>query len=141
MKPGGNEILSSLHAEYIALAIAENDEKDFLDADHFASKAIQVYGGTDAGLDGIKSSKIPAGTAAALKAAEKRLDKVLKSGAADYAPQQMAKSYAMYNCWLQEQEEGHQPDHIRTCLIAYIDAMDAVDDAKPMERVALPPKT
>jgi len=141
MKPGGNEFLSSLHAEYITLAIAENDERDFLDADHFASKAIQVDGGTDAGLDGIKSCKIHAGTAAALKAAEKRLNKVLKSGAADYAPQQMAKAYAMYNCWLQEQEEGHPPDHIRTCLIAYLDAMDAVDDAKPMKKGALPPET
>ena len=57
MTPGGNEVLSRLHAEYIALAIAENDEQDFLDADYFASKAIQVDGGTDAGLDGIKSSK------------------------------------------------------------------------------------
>ncbi len=34
MKPGDNKFLSSLHAEYIALAKAENDEGDFLDADH-----------------------------------------------------------------------------------------------------------
>jgi OOP family OmpA-OmpF porin len=136
MKPGDNKFLSSLHAEYIALAKAENDEKDFLDADHFASKAIKVSGGAAVGPDGVKSRKLPAGTAAALKAAEKRINKVLKSGAADYAPQQMAKAQAMYDCWLQEQEEGHQPDHIRACRIAYLDAMDAVDDAKPVKKVA-----
>ena len=54
MKPGGNKFLSSLHAEYIALAKAENDESDFLDADHFASKAIKAGGGTAVGPDGIK---------------------------------------------------------------------------------------
>jgi len=134
MKPGENKFLSSLHAEYIALAKAENDEGDFLDADHFASKAIKVGGGTAVGPDGIKSRQLPTGTAAALKAAEKRLNKVLKGGAADYAPEQMAKAQAMYDCWLQEQEEGHQPDHIRACRIAYLDAMDAVDDAKSTKK-------
>jgi OOP family OmpA-OmpF porin len=140
MKLGDNKFLSSLHAEYIALAKAENDESDFLDADHFASKAIRVGGGTTVGPDGIKSRKLPAGTTAALKAAEKRLKKVLKIGAANYAPQQMAKAQAMYDCWLQEQEEGHQPHDIRACRIAYLDAMDTVDEAKPMKIEAKPKK-
>ena len=140
MKPGEDKFLRGLHAEYIALAKAEDDELDFLDADHFASKAIKVGGGTAVGPDGIKSRKLPAGTAAALKAAEKRLNKVLKSGAANYAPQQMAKAQAMYDCWLQEQEEGHQPDDIRACRIAYLDAMDVVDGAKPMPAAAKPKK-
>jgi OOP family OmpA-OmpF porin len=140
MKPGEDKFLSGLHAEYIALAKAEDDEFDFLDADHFASKAIKVGGGTAVGPDGIKSRKLPAGTAAALKAAEKRLNKVLKSGAANYAPQQMAKAQAMYDCWLQEQEEGHQPNDIRACRIAYLDAMDVVDGAKPMPAAAKPKK-
>jgi OOP family OmpA-OmpF porin len=140
MKLGDNKFLSSLHAEYIALAKAENDESDFLDADHFASKAIRVGGGTTVGPDGIKSRKLPAGTTAALKAAEKRLNKVLKIGAANYAPQQMAKAQAMYDCWLQEQEEGHQPHDIRACRIAYLDAMDTVDEAKPMKIEAKPKK-
>ena len=140
MKLGENKYLNSLHAEYIVLAKAENEESDFLDADHFASKAIKVGGGIFVGPDGIKSRKLPAGTAAALKAAEKRLNKVLKGGAADYAPQQMAKAQAMYDCWLQEQEEGHQPGDIRACRIAYLDAVDAVDDAKPMKVAAKPKK-
>lgn len=131
MKPGDNKFLSSLQAEYVALAKAENDEWDFNDADHFASKALKVAGGEAVGPDPMKSRKLPAGTAAALKAAEKRINKALKGGAADYAPQQMAKAQAMYDCWLQEQEEGHQPDHIRACRIAYLDAMDLVDEAKP----------
>lgn len=140
MNPGGNKFLSSLHAEYIALAKAENDEWDFADADHFAGKAMTVGGGKAVGPDSMKSRSLPAGTGAALKAAEKRINKVLKGGAADYAPAQMAKAQAMYDCWLQEQEENLQPEHIRACRIAYLDAMDAVDDAKPAEKMAAKPK-
>ena len=49
MKPGDDKFLISLYAEYIALAKAENDESDFLDADHFASKAITIGGGRAVG--------------------------------------------------------------------------------------------
>jgi len=143
MKPGSDKFLSSLHAEYIALAKAENDEWDFLDADHFAGKAMKVGGGEAVSPDSAKSRSLPAGTGAALKAAEKRIAKVLEGGARDYAPEQMAKAQAMYDCWLQEQEENTQPEHINACRIAYLDAMDAVDDAKPVkvaEKKAAPKK-
>ena len=52
----------------------------------------------------------------------------------------MAKAQAMYDCWLQEQEENIQPDHIRACRLAYLDAMDAVDEAKPVKKAAKPKK-
>ena len=49
MKPGDDKFLISLYAEYIVLAMAENDESDFLDADHFSSKAITISGGRAVG--------------------------------------------------------------------------------------------
>ena len=49
MKPGDDRFYFSLYAEYIALAKAENDESDFLDADHFSSKAITISGGRAVG--------------------------------------------------------------------------------------------
>ena len=52
MKPGGNSFFFSLYAEYIALAKAENDESDFLNADHFASKAITIGDGRPLGRFG-----------------------------------------------------------------------------------------
>ena len=128
MKPVDDKFLAALQAEYVALMNAENDEKDFNDADHFALKAIDAAGGKPVKPDAYNSRKLPSGTAAALKAAEKRIKKAIKGGADNYAPGQMAKAQAMYDCWLQEQEENIQPDHIRACRLAYLDAMDAVDE-------------
>tara|TARA_B100000676_G_scaffold295609_1_gene335010 strand:- start:409 stop:1269 length:861 start_codon:yes stop_codon:yes gene_type:complete len=140
MKPIDDKFLAALQAEYVALMNAENDEKDFNDADHFARKAIDAAGGKPVKPDAYNSRKLPSGTAAALKAAEKRINKAIKGGADIYAPGQMAKAQAMYDCWLQEQEENIQPDHIRACRLAYLDAMDAVDDAKPVKKAAAKPK-
>ena len=140
MKPVDDKFLAALQAEYVALMNAENDEKDFNDADHFAQKAIDAAGGKPVKPDAYNSRKLPSGTAAALKAAEKRIKKAIKGGADIYAPGQMAKAQAMYDCWLQEQEENIQPDHIRACRLAYLDAMDAVDEAKPVKKAAKPKK-
>lgn len=140
MKPIDDKFLAALQAEYVALMNAENDEKDFNDADHFARKAIDAAGGKPVKPDAYNSRKLPSGTAAALKAAEKRINKAIKGGADIYAPGKMAKAQAMYDCWLQEQEENIQPDHIRACRLAYLDAMDAVDDAKPVKKAAAKPK-
>jgi len=140
LKPVDDKFLAALQAEYVALMNAENDEKDFNDADHFAQKAIDAAGGKPVKPDAFNSRKLPSGTAAALKAAEKRIKKAVKGGADIYAPGQMAKAQAMYDCWLQEQEENHQPDHIRACRLAYLDAMDAVDEAKPVKKAAAKPK-
>ena len=140
LKPVDDKFLAALQAEYVALMNAENDEKDFNDADHFALKAIDAAGGKPVKPDAYNSRKLPSGTAAALKAAEKRIKKAIKGGADIYAPGQMAKAQAMYDCWLQEQEENIQPDHIRACRLAYLDAMDAVDEAKPVKKAAAKPK-
>tara|TARA_Y100001968_G_C19211788_1_gene645112 strand:- start:399 stop:566 length:168 start_codon:yes stop_codon:yes gene_type:complete len=53
----------------------------------------------------VESRKLSTGTAAAQKAAEKRISKVLKGGTAKYAPDQMAKAQAIYGGWLKEQEK------------------------------------
>ena len=106
MKPGDDRLFSSLHAEYIALGKAENDESDFLDADHFSSKAITTGGGKAVGSDPVESHKLSTGTAVAQRAAEKRISKALKGGTAEYAPDQMVKAQAIYGGWLQEQEKN-----------------------------------
>ena len=52
MKPGDERCYFSLYVEYIALAKAEDDESDFLNADHFASKAITIGDGRPLGRFG-----------------------------------------------------------------------------------------
>ena len=138
IKPSGSEFLRHLHSEYIALAKAENAEMDYLDADHFAQKAIQAGSGKPVKPDAAASRKLPAGTTGAIEAAEKRLKTALDGGAMDYAPKQLARAQAMFDCWLQEQEENNQPKDIAACRSAFLDAMDLVDDAKPKKAEAKP---
>lgn len=131
MKPTGSEFLRHLHGEYVALAKAENDEWDFLDGDHFAQKAIDAGSGKLVKPDAVASRNIPAGAKGALDAAEARLKAALGAGAMDYAPKALARAQAMFDCWLQEQEENNQPKDIAACRSAFLDAMDQVDTAKP----------
>ena len=46
----------------------------------------------------VESRRLLTGTAAALTAAEKRINKALKGGIAKSAPDQIAKAQAMYGC-------------------------------------------
>lgn len=139
LKPSGSEFHRHLHSEYVALAKAENDELDFLDADHFAQKAIQAGSGKMVKPDAAASRNIPAATKGAISAAEKRLGTALEGGAADYAPQHAARAQAMFDCWLQEQEENDQPKDIAACRSAFLDAMDLVDAAKPKKEAKAQP--
>ena len=37
---------------------------------------------------------------------------------------------------LERRGQGEEPDHIQACLLAYLYAMDLVDDAKPVDKAA-----
>ncbi len=136
MKPKGSAFLTNLHAEYIVLARSEADEFDFPDADHFASKAMKVGKGTAVNPDLYTSRNLPSGSVGDLKAAGVRLNTALDGGARKYASKAAAHAQAMYDCWLQEQEENNQPADIKRCRSAFLAAMGKVDAAKPMKKVA-----
>lgn len=131
MSNKGTPFHMALQNEYIALAQAEADEYDIEDAVYFNNKAIAAAKGEDVQPQEIKERKITGDAQWELEAARQALRGELLSGAKDWAPLEAAKAQAMFDCWLQEQEEGDQPKDIDVCKSAFDAAMAKLDKMRP----------
>src|SRR3546814_8047690 len=57
---------------------------------------------------------------AELKQAREKLVAAFDAGAKEASPDAAALAQANYDCWLEQQEENYQPEHIKSCR----DALD-----------------
>ncbi len=120
-----------LQAEYAALAVAEAEEWDTEDAVYFNNKAIAASKGEDVQPQPLKERKITGDAQWELEAARQALRASLLSGSKDYAPWESARAQAMFDCWIQEQEENNQQEHIDACRLAFDEALAIVEQKRP----------
>tara|TARA_R110002110_G_scaffold122424_7_gene298646 strand:+ start:2770 stop:3663 length:894 start_codon:yes stop_codon:yes gene_type:complete len=136
----GSDFAKALQAEYVGLAQAEYDEQDWNDTTFFLEKALAVAGGGDVGPQEISGRDLPADRIPVLTGARDRLLAAMTAGGATKAPAAAAKAQAGFDCWMQEQEENIQPDHIEACMKMYTAAIEEVEAAlKPAPAAELPP--
>lgn len=64
-----------------------------------------------------------------LEAARTRLMAALDNGGRTGFPNLAAEAQAKYDCWVEQQEEGHQEDHIAACKTDFWAAMGNLEDA------------
>jgi len=115
LDPKGSTFQGHLYAEYLELSQMEYDESDWRDADAFATRAIVAGTAGPRSLEKIANRDLPEDKVYALGEARKRLVRVFGKGAAEKYPQDAAHAQAMYECWMQEQEENFQPADIKRC--------------------------
>lgn len=127
---------SALHKEYVALADAEYMESDIEDAEYFVAKAKDAGLGLDVAPQPMAERKIPGYAKKSMAKARAELVSKLWNGAEELTPGPAARAQAMFDCWLQEQEEDNQPDHIRACRQAFTAALF---DMKTHPKVAAKP--
>jgi len=113
------EFAQALHQEYVALAKAEADEQDWDDANYFGNKAIAAVEAANEGAtvpepQAVSERDLPGYTVADLAGARTYLMMALDEGRRT-KPQHAARAQAMFDCWIQEQEENVQPEDIATC--------------------------
>ena len=150
MESPADPFLAALHKEYTALAIAENAEDDGADAVFFIGKAGEAAAGNLVGPQMVGERGVPADSVEELSAARKSLVRALNGGADKITPVEAARAQAMFDCWIQEQEENSQPKDIEACRIEYKKAyvllkmkpkkMAAKPAAKPMAKAKPMPK-
>lgn len=138
MSNKGSPFMVALQHEYIALAINEAKEHDMEDAHYFNNKAIAAAKGEDVQPQAIKERNIKGDARWELEAARQALRGELLSGAIDWAPLEAAKAQAMFDCWLQEQEEGDQQEHIDICRDAFDEALDKISSMRPRPKAKAP---
>lgn len=136
LEPQGSEFNALLHAGYVELSSNELGEYDFRDSDTFAMKAAAAAAGGDVMPTALDERVLPADKHEELANARSRLVAMLDGNGRDTVPEIAARAQLSFDCWMQEQEEGHQPDDIGSCRNAFY---NSVITAEVAIRPAPPP--
>ncbi len=141
MSPGGSQFTKSLYSNYVDLSRSEFGEGDYRDSDRFAMQAKGAAEGQNVAPFDTAKWQLPADRAPLLTTVRNRLVAALDGGGREKAPDAAAKAQAMFDCWVQEQEENFQPKDIARCQADFSTAMSQVEKAiQPKVAAAPPPK-
>lgn len=123
----GGAFEQALQKEYADIAAAERGRYDWGDAAYFIRKARAAAAGQTVlptSLDERSLDERFIGDATTMRA---ELMEVLNNGARTSMPQMAARAQvAGFDCFVEEAEEGHQPDDIAACKAAFDSAMAAL---------------
>jgi len=123
MPSKGTPFQSALQKEYVDLSKSEYAESDIGDMTFFAKRGKMAAEAQNFGPQMISARALPANKVGALSGARARLMKALDQGGRGRAPKAAARAQAMFDCWMQEQEENFQPDDIIRCRAEFNAAM------------------
>ncbi|MDF1790286.1 MAG: OmpA family protein [Thalassobaculaceae bacterium] len=123
--PAGGSFNQELVKEYKEIALFEADEMyDWFDAENHATKGVMAASGkTPLPYNPENWGIEDQAKMAELKEARTDLVSTLDAGGRDVAPSEAAIAQAKYDCWVEQQEEGHQPTHIAACRDSYYAAI------------------
>ena len=136
----GSAFNGALQQEYIALAMAEAEEWDMEDAHYFNNKALAAANGDDVQPQKIKERDITGDARWDLEAARQALRASLLAGSKDYAPKESARAQALFDCWIQEQEENDNPKDVAACMNGFNEALAKVEGMRPAMEAKAPMK-
>jgi len=105
--------------------------QDFADARYHANRALRAGGGEPLEPQSLTERSLPPEHADALGDARARLMEALANDARRLAPEASGEAIGHFDCWIEQQEENFQPDHIANCRDAFNAAMDTVAAAMP----------
>ncbi len=124
----GSPFTRALTDEYRQTVSYEADAMyDWPDATYFARKGLRTAAGEAVEPESLEDWRLPADSVAELQSARGRLAKVLGDGARDSYPQDAAVAQAKFDCWVEQQEENHQPEHIAACRDGFMTAMAEIE--------------
>lgn len=124
----GSSFSQNLAREYKEFATFEAYKMyDWIDAEHFAEKAIAAANNGDAAPESIADWNIPEQHVADLKTGRDKLESAFSKGAKTIAPREAAIAQAKYDCWMEQQEENHQWAHIAACKGEFYAALDVLN--------------
>jgi OOP family OmpA-OmpF porin len=126
----GDSFQNALFKEYVDLARSEDDQGDSRSAVYYNDRAMMAAAGKDTGPTEMSDRKIPKSAVGDLTAARKQLVSALSSGFGKKDPAKAAHAQAMFDCWMEQQEENDQPEDIAACRSAFEKVMGKPAPAK-----------
>ncbi|HVI88503.1 MAG TPA: OmpA family protein [Dongiaceae bacterium] len=128
---GGTPFTQALTKEYRDLSVFEADQMyDWRDAGWYARRGLASARGELVTPQDPAERDLPLDTLPQINDTRARLLKALDGGARDAKPQVAARAQARFDCWLEQQEENFQNDHISACRDELMAALNELE-AKP----------
>ena len=120
----GTDFNASAAREYKKLMLFEADQMyDYVSALMYAERTLASAGNnTPAPLDPAKFNQ-PVSALPSLKSARAEMLALFDRGARDRFPADAALLQSSYDCWVEQQEENHQLDHIAACRDRFVNAL------------------
>lgn len=128
-KPEGTEFNKSLVKEYLELSIYEEEvEYDWGSSANYAKKGLMASRNEAVLPETMKEyGELNKEETAMLEKERARLLSVLDAGARTAKPGIAAHAQAMFDCWVEELDEGHQAKRIELCSSEYKKAMEELE--------------
>lgn len=125
-KPSGNDYTIALAQEYLAFAESEADQYDWIDSHHFALKGLRAAAGEAVMPDAVSEWDIKPEIQLAVLQARGYLIDVVESRLVKSKGAEVARAQVLFDCWLEQQEEGWQDEDIRGCREGFYDELDVL---------------
>lgn len=137
--PSGSAFTQGLAEEYRQITVFEADEMyDWRDAGYFARKGLRAAAGEVVEPEQLGNWKLPQDKLDEMGAARARMLELLNASARDKFPSEAAHTQGRFDCWVEQQEENHQPDHIAACRDEFYAALAALEELMaPPEEVII----
>ncbi len=124
----GSPFTQALADEYRIFANRELREMfDYPDALHFARKGLAAAAGEAVTPEPVTDWNLEEPYIQELSAARGRLMIAFDLGAREVAPKEAAYTQAMFDCWIEQQEENWQEGDILNCKNAFADAITKLE--------------
>ncbi len=132
--PEGSAFNRNLADEYRRFAVFEADQMfDWPDAKHFALKGLAAAQGNAVGPENPGDWSIPSAVLPDIKQARRRLAAIFETGVRSGEPETSARAQARFDCWVEQQEENWQTDHIAACRNSFMAALEKLEDTPEVQ--------
>jgi OOP family OmpA-OmpF porin len=140
VQPVGSPFTQALTQEYKNFSNDEmNKMFDYPDALHFARKGLAAAKGEVVMPEPITDWNLTPPHQEELGTARARLLVAFDNGARDAQPQLSANAQAMFDCWIEQQEEDWQNNDILSCKTKFLDDMNKLESIVGAQPPAPPP--
>lgn len=123
-EPSGSAYSTALAVEYQAFSQSEADQFDWWDAEKFAKKGLRAANGEDVAPEDPNEWDIPKSSLPALLDARQKLIELSTPEVRAKEPGLAARAQAMFDCWVEQQEENWQSEHIEACRGEFFEVLD-----------------
>lgn len=142
MSPSGSAFQNALYRGYMRLSTFEHEaygeyKTDKISRDEYANRAMAAGRGETVLPEAIGFRSLPGNMLGEVSRVRGRLMAVLDGSARSKAPLHAASAQVMFDCWLEELEEGYQPPDITRCRDDFYKELAAAEAV--FAPAALPP--